>query len=230
VQHILVVDDDRNYTTILRSLLEGEGYTVTTTESAERALEYLDHNEYNLVLLDVVMPEMNGLELCRRIRATSQIPIMFLSVRSDVADKVLGLRAGGDDYLTKPFDPDEVLARIWSLLRRAGQLAQSESQLRRADLTLDLATHTVTLQRTGKIVRLTPAEARLLHVLLKNAGHSMFRDVLGIKSWGPDYANSSNQVDVYIARLRNKIEEDPGEPKLIQTVRGVGYRFEPPKA
>ena len=119
MQHILVVGDDHGYTKLLRVILEGEGYTVTTIEGGEKALEALDQNEYDLVLLDVVLPDMDGLDLCRRIRATSQVPILFLSVRSDVADKMLGLRAGADDYLAKPFDPDELLARIRALLRRA---------------------------------------------------------------------------------------------------------------
>ena len=119
MQHILVVDDDRSYTTMLRFLLEGEGHTVTTTDSAVRALESFDHNEYDLVLLDIVLPEMDGLDLCRRIRTQSDVPIMFLSVRSDVGDRVLGLRAGADDYLAKPFDPNELLARIRALLRRS---------------------------------------------------------------------------------------------------------------
>ena len=114
--HILVVDDDSMYTTMLRIILEGDGYTVTTVESAERALESLDHTTYDLLLLDVVMPDMDGLDLCRRIRATSQVPILFLSVRSDISDKLLGLRAGADDYLTKPFDLHELLGRIRALL------------------------------------------------------------------------------------------------------------------
>ena len=121
MQHILVVNDDPSYTTMLRVLLEGEGYTVTTTRSAVWALESLNHNDYNLVVLDVVLPDMDGLELCRRMRATSHDPILVLAMRSDVADKMLGLRAGADDYLTKLFDLDELLARIRALLRRSGR-------------------------------------------------------------------------------------------------------------
>ena len=121
MQHILVVDDDPMYTTMLRIILEGEGYTVTMIESAVRALESLDFNEYDLILLDVVMPDMDGLELCRRIRATSRVPILFVTVRSDISDKLLGLQAGADDYLAKPFDPDELLARIRALLRPSDQ-------------------------------------------------------------------------------------------------------------
>ena len=120
MQHILVVDDDRMYTKLLRFLLEANGYTVTAIESGQRALDDIEQNEYDLILLDVMMPDMDGLDLCRRIRATSHVPIMFLSMRSDVTDKVLGLRAGADDYLVKPFDLNELLARIRALLRHSG--------------------------------------------------------------------------------------------------------------
>ena len=229
MHHILIVDADTNSTTMLRFLLEGEGYVVTATESAERALESLDYTDYDLVLLDVVLPNMDGLELCRRIRATSQVPIIFLSVRSDVADKVLGLRAGGDDYLRKPFDTDEVLARIWALLRRTGQPTLSDLQVSHADLTLDVGTHTVMLPRIGKVVRLTPIETRLLHALLRNAGHSMTREALVLKVWGYEYDPVGNELDVQIRRLRRKIEEDPSDPKLIQTVLRVGYRLMRPR-
>ena len=121
MQHILVVDDDSMYTTMLRIILEGNGYTVTMIESAVRALDSLDFNEYDLILLDVVMPDVDGLDLCRRIRATSRVPILFVTVRSDMSDRKLGLRAGADDYLAKPFDPQELLARIRALLRSSGQ-------------------------------------------------------------------------------------------------------------
>ena len=230
MQHILVVDDDAMYTTMLRIILEAEGFTVTTIESGQRALEVLEQNEYDLILLDVMMPDLDGLDLCRRIRATSHVPIIFVSVRSDVSDKVLGLRAGADDYLSKPFDADELLARLWSLLRRTSLPALSELQLRYAGLTLDVATHTVTLHRTGKIVGLTPIETRLLHALLRNAGHSMTREALVLKVWSYEYDPRGNELDVQIRRLRRKIEEDPSDPKLIQTVRGVGYRLTPIKA
>ena len=225
MQHILVVDDDPIYTKLLRFLLEGEGYTVTTAKSAERALEYLDHNEYDLILLDVVMPEMDGLELCRRIRPTSQIPILFLSVRNDASYKLLGLRVGGDDYVTKPFAPDEVLARIEALLRRASRRRGSDLQLRRAGLTLYMTEHMVTLHRTGEQVHLTPTEAQLLHALLMNAGRTMTREALVLKVWGRERSPRGNELDVLIRRLRRKIEEDPSDPKLILTVRGVGYRL-----
>ena len=128
MQHILVVDDEPMYTTMLRIILEGDGYTVTTAESAERALEALAHTTYDLLLLDVVMPDIDGLELCRRIRATSRVPILFVTVRSDGADRVLGLRAGADDYLAKPFDVHELLARIRALLRHSDSKAEAKAR------------------------------------------------------------------------------------------------------
>ncbi len=229
MQHILVVDDDPTSTMLLRHLLESEGYGVTTAESALQALDYLDQSDYDLVLLDIMMPEMTGLDLCRHIRTTSYVPILFLTTLSDAADKVRGLSIGGDDYLTKPFDPDEVIARIEALLRRTGGRAQSDLQLRQAGLTLDVTEHTVTLQSTGKLVPLTPTETRLLHTLMRNAGRGITRDELVLKVGGSDYGHSSNQLDVYIARLRTKLDEDRRDAKLIQTVRGVGYRFGPAK-
>jgi len=127
MQHILVVDDDAMYTTMLRIILEAEGYTVTTIESGQRALEVLEQNEYDLILLDVMMPDLDGLDLCRRIRATSHVPIIFVTVRSDVSERKLGLQAGADDYLAKPFDPDELLARIRALLRPSGHQAETKT-------------------------------------------------------------------------------------------------------
>ena len=227
--HVLIVGDDPISTLILQRLLQGQGYKVTMATLDLSALEPLDQNAYDLILLDIMMPEMSGLDLCRRIRETSDVPIIFLSVRSDVADKVLGLRAGADDYLSKPFDADELLARLWSLLRRTSLPALSELQLRYAGLTLDVAMHTVTLHRTGKVVRLTPIETRLLHALLRNAGHSMTRDALVLTVWGYEYDPRGNELAVQIRRLRRKIEEAPSDPKLIQTVPGVGYRLMPPR-
>ncbi len=227
MQHILVVDDDPIYTKMLRFLLEDEGYAVTTLESAKSVLESLDLNEYDLILLSIGMPEMDGLDLCRRIRVTSQVPIIFLSVRSDVADRVLGLKTGVNDYLTKPFDPDELLARIWALLRRTALRTQSAAPFfpRHVGLTLDMTEHMVTLHRTGEQVHLTPMEAQLLHALLMNAGRTMTREELVLKVWGYEYNSRRNELDVLIRRLRRKIEEDPSDPKLILTVRGIGYRL-----
>jgi two-component system response regulator MtrA len=174
-----------------------------------------------------MMPGMDGLELCQRIRTTSATPILFLSARSAVADKVAGLQAGGDDYLGKPFDPNELLARTWAALRRAGQFAPSEAQLKTPDLVLDAVENQVTLVRSGKAVGLTPIEARLLRCLVSHPGRSLTRDTLVIKVWGYDYDGESNHLDVYIRRLRSKIEVDPSQPTLLLTIRGVGYKYQP---
>ena len=227
MQHILVVDDDVSNAKLLRFVLEDEGYRVTTTASPTQALEYIERSQYDLIVLDIVMPEMNGLELCRRIRTQSNTPILFLSGLNETTDKVTGLKLGADDYLTKPYDANEVLARTWALLRRSAKAANGDASLKNSDLELDLTDNQVTLARTGTTIRLTPSETRLLRFLVSNAGRSLSRDTLAIKVWGYDYDPQSNQVDVYISRLRNKIEEDPGEPRLIQTVRGLGYRFQP---
>jgi len=227
MHRILVVEDDAAHAKFLKFLLGDEGYQVTTADSAPAALAYLEHEPFDLIVLDIMLPGMDGLELCRHIRATNPIPIMFVSALADVKDKVLGLRTGGDDYIAKPFDPNEVLARIWALLRRTCQPAQNEPQLRHTALTLDQTEHTVRLHRSGKTVRLTPIEARLLHVLLSNAGRGMTREALVIKVWGHAYERSSNQLDVYVSRLRSKLEENPNQPRMLLTLRGIGYRFQP---
>ncbi len=227
MQHILVVDDDISNAKLLRFVLEDEGYKVTTTTSPTQALEYIEQNQYDLIVLDIVMPEMNGLELCRRIRTDSNTPILFLSGLNETTDKITGLKIGADDYLTKPYDANEVLARTWALLRRSAKVANSDVSLKNGDLELNLTDNQVTLARTGTTIRLTPSETRLLRFLVSNAGRSLSRDTLVIKVWGYDYDPQSNQLDVYISRLRNKIEEDPSDPQLIQTVRGLGYRFQP---
>ena len=227
MQHILVVDDDISNAKLLRFVLEDEGYRVTTTASPREALEHIEQNQYDLIVLDIVMTEMNGLELCRRIRTQSNTPILFLSGLNETTDKVTGLKLGADDYLTKPYDANEVLARTWALLRRSAKVANSDVSLKNGDLELNMPDNQVTLARTGTTIRLTPTETRLLRFLVSNAGRSLSRDALVIKVWGYDDDPQSNQLDVYIRRLRTKLEEHPSDPKLIQTVKGGGYRFAP---
>ena len=227
MHHILVVDDDPTNTKILKFLLTGEGYEVTALTSPVEALRNLGENVYDLIILDIVMPEMDGLELCQRIRATSTTPIIFISALGEIKDKITGLKAGGDDYISKPFDPNELLARTWATLRRTRQLATSESSLKTTDLILDSVEGKVTLVRSGKTVTLTPIEARLLRCLMSNTGRTLTRDTLVIKAWGYEYEGESNHLDVYIKRLRSKIEENPSEPRLLLTSRGVGYKLQP---
>ncbi len=227
MHRILVVDDDPINTKLLKFLLSDEGYEVTVIHSPTEALTAVEQHDYDLVFLDVMMPEMDGLELCRRIRAVSTTPIIFVSARGEINDKVIGLKAGAIDYISKPYDPNELLAHTWAALSNRHQFVPTESSLKTADLILNPVDNKVTLARTGKTVSLTPIEARLLRVLLSNPGRTLTRDTLVIKVWGYEYEGESNQLDVYIKRLRSKIEENPSEPQLLRTMRGVGYKFQP---
>jgi two-component system response regulator MtrA len=227
MHHILVVDDDPTNTKLLKFLLSDEGYEVTAVHSPHEALSRLSDNVYDLIFLDIMMPGMDGLELCKRIRTTSITPIIFISARGEVKDKVTGLKAGGDDYISKPFDPNELLARTWAALRRYMGVPDWDKHLKTPDLVLDPVDNKVILTRTGKTVALTPIETRLLRCLVSNPARSLTRDTLVIKVWGYEYEGESNQLDVYIKRLRSKIEEDPSHPKLLLTIRGVGYKYQP---
>ena len=227
MQHILVVDDDPTNTKLLRFLLMDEGYEVSVAHSPDEALKLAAAHAFDLMILDVMMPGMDGLELCRRIRTSSSTPIIFISAKGEVKDKVLGLKAGGDDYIGKPFDPNEVLARTWAALRRSNRLASTASTLKTADLVLDPVENNVRLVRTGKTVSLTPIESKLLRCLMSNPGRSLTRDALVIKVWGYGYESESNQLDVYMRRLRGKIEENPAQPQLLLTIRGAGYKYQP---
>jgi DNA-binding response OmpR family regulator len=227
MHHILVVDDDPTNAKLLNFLLRDQGYQVTTTSAPSQALKTLEEDEVDLIILESILPEMSGFDLCRLIRDQQHTPIIFLSTLTTVKDIVTGLQAGADDYLAKPYDPGELLARIWSLLRRSEQLTNGQSNLRNTDLILDPSKNEVTLLRTGQSIVLTPLEARLLRVLISSPGHTLTRDALVVKVWGYDYEKMSNQLDVYISRLRTKLEVDPSQPRLIVTVRAVGYRFDP---
>ncbi len=227
MHRILVVDDDTTNTKLLKFLLTDEGYEVITAHSAGEAMTLLSDDMYDLIILDIMMPGMDGMELCSRIRTTSTTPVIFVSARNEVKDKIAALRIGGDDYISKPFDPNEVLARVWAALRRTRQLANSESTLKTHDLVLDAVDNKVTLVRTVKTVSLTPIEARLLRCLVGNPGRSLTRDTLVVKVWGYDFEGESNQLDVYIKRLRSKVEANPAAPELLLTIRGVGYKYQP---
>jgi len=224
---ILAVDDDRNNLKMLAFLLGEEGYEVLTAETGRAALALLDSHHPDLVILDVMMPQMDGLEVCRRIRQTMDIPIIILSAKGETTDKVLGLELGADDYLPKPFEPSELLARVKAVLRRSEISTFDDSQVAIAigGLRLDPVGNRVVLEK-GTVIDLTPIEFRLLHCLMRNAGRTLNHDFLMSHAWGYEYEGYSNQIAVYIRRLRSKVEEDPTNPKYIATVRGLGYRFE----
>ncbi len=225
--HLLVVDDYPINTKILTFHLTKEGYGVTAVNAPAEALAALRHNVYDLIFLDIMMPGLDGLELCRRIRTTSTTPIIFISALGESQDKVAGLKAGGDDYISKPFDPSEVLARTSATLRRSSQIVTTAARLKTADLILDPIDNQVTVVRSGKTVSLTPTEARLLRLLVSNPGRTLTRATLMANVWDGEDTGDSTQLDVVMHRLRRKIQADPGHPQLLLTRRGVGYTYQP---
>lgn len=224
---ILLVEDEQSVSQFIQLELEHEGYEVLVAEDGEQALEYFHQKEWSLILLDWMIPKLNGLEVCRRIRRTSDVPIILLSARDYVGDIIAGLDTGADDYITKPFEIEELLARIRTALRRPTQAASMEEKdvYQLADLILDVKKRAVT--RAGDRIELTQREFELLQYLMEHAGEVISREQLLSSVWGYDFMGETNVVDVYIRYLRNKL--DRGYPhKLIQTVRGVGYVLREP--
>jgi DNA-binding response OmpR family regulator len=224
---VLVVDDDPPSLKMTAFLLKEEGHSVATAEDGQMALEMIEREPPDLVILDVMMPRIDGLEVCRRVRQHLNIPIIILSAKGETSDRVFGLEIGADDYLAKPFEPGELLARVRALIRRMEAFSSpgARERLTVGGITLDAVSNQA---RTadGELIELTPIEFRLLHALMRNAGRTLTHDVLLNTVWGYDYAGYSNQIAVYIRRLRSKIEEDPDDPRHVVTIRGVGYRFE----
>jgi two-component system response regulator MprA len=222
---ILVVDDERAVRESLRRALELEGYEIELAEGGTEALEVLGSEpEPDAVILDVLMPGVDGLEVCKRLRrGRNQLPILMLTARAEVENRVAGLDAGADDYVTKPFALEELLARLRALLRRAGP-GPSEV-LRFADLELDPGTRDV--RRDGEAIELTRTEFSLLELFMLNPRQVLTRSIIFERVWGYDFGFASNSLDVYIGYLRRKTEVG-GRPRLIQTVRGVGYALREP--
>ena len=218
---ILVVDDERAVRESLRRALELEGYEIELAGDGSEALYRLDsHEEPDAMILDVLMPGVDGLEVCRRLRDSgSKLPVLMLTARTQVEDRVAGLDAGADDYVTKPFALEELLARVRALLRRTTEEDDGEV-LRFADLELDPGTREV--KRDGRSIELTRTEFSLLELFLRNPRQVLTRSVIFERVWGYDFGFGSNSLDVYIGYLRRKTEA-AGEPRLIHTVRGVGY-------
>lgn len=231
-ESILVIDDDEKITSMLRRSLAFEGYTVRTARNGMEGLEALWQEEPDLIVLDIMMPGVDGWEVCRRLReAGSRVPVLMLTAKDEVGDRVRGLDAGADDYLMKPFALEELLARVRALLRRSSASSadplSADRRLTFEDVSLNLDTREVI--RGGRHIELTAKEFELLHLFLMNPRRVLSRDVLMDKIWGYDYSGESNVLEVYIAMLRNKLESD-GEKRLIQTVRGTGYVLKGEKA
>ncbi|SEK91332.1 response regulator transcription factor [Nonomuraea pusilla] len=220
---LLVVDDEPALREALQSSLEFEGYKVTTADDGQAALDELAREAYDAVLLDVMMPRLDGLTACRRLRAAgNHVPVLMLTARDAVGDRVSGLDAGADDYLVKPFELDELLARVRALLRRGALSAAPEDDgaLAYGDLRMDPATREVT--RGGRGLDLTRTEYLLMELFLSHPRQVLTRDQILSEVWGFDFEPTSNSLDVYVMYLRRKTEA-AGEPRVIHTVRGVGY-------
>ena len=226
-QQILVVDDDKSIVKVVRSYLEQAGFSVQTAYDGESALHALRSAKPDLLVLDLMLPDRDGWEITRLIRADATLgamPIIMLTARVEDTDKIVGLELGADDYITKPFNAREIVARVRALLRRA-QFAQTTvpQLLRLGALVLDLDQRT--LLNAGAAVELTRTEFTLLHLLMANPGHTFTRDELLEKSMGYAYEGMGRTLDTHISNLRKKIEPDPGTPTYIQTVYGIGYRL-----
>jgi DNA-binding response OmpR family regulator len=223
---VLIVDDDPPSLKMTAFLLAEEGYEVATADNGLDALRLVDQQAPDLVILDVMMPGLDGLQVTQRIRRNMSVPIIILSAKGETVDRVHGLDVGADDYLAKPFEPAELLARVRSVLRRSDVFSFAESQvsLSVGGLQVDPITNMVYLS-DGTKIELTPLEFRLLHCLMRNPGRTLTHDQIISHVWGYDYDGYANQIAVYVRRLRVKIEADPDDPKYVQTVRGLGYKF-----
>jgi two-component system response regulator RegX3 len=229
---ILVVDDEQSYRDALSVALQREGFLVELAADGVEALERFEATKPALILLDVMLPRISGVDVCRQIRARSQVPIIMVTARNAEIDAVVGLEVGADDYVSKPFRLRELVARVRAALRRVPSLeegrAEAVDSVEVGDVRVDVSRHEVFVR--GALVALPLKEFELLELLLTNAGRVLTRDVLIDRIWGPNYYGDTKTLDVHIKRLRAKVEEDPARPNRIVTVRGVGYRYEKPRA
>jgi two-component system KDP operon response regulator KdpE len=222
---VLVVDDEVSILRYVGGGLRSEGYEVVCASNGQEALHLAEEQNPTLVVLDIMMPKLDGFEVCRRLREWSQVPIIMLSARGDEQDKVKCLDLGADDYITKPFGAAELLARVRAVLRRSNgaTATNTPSSFAAGELKISFAERQVTV--SGKEIRMTPTEYRLLQEFVVNAGKVLTHSYLLNRVWGPEYGEERDYVHVFVRRLRNKIEPDPASPKFIITVPAVGYQF-----
>ena len=225
---ILIVEDESSFSEAISFLLGKEGYERAVAENGRIALDLFKSNDFDLVLLDLMIPEVSGIDVCRTIRTTSSVPIIMLTAKDSEVDKVVGLELGADDYVTKPYSSRELVARIKAVLRRGvpddGASASNSGIHSVAGIRMDIERHQVTVN--GNLIPLPLKEFELLEFLLRNEGRVLTRGQLIDRVWGGDYYGDTKTLDVHIKRLRSKIEVDPANPVLIQTIRGLGYKFE----
>ena len=222
---VLVVEDEDSFSDALSYMLRKEGFDVAVAPTGPDALEEFDRNGADLVLLDLMLPGIPGTEVCRALRQRSNVPVIMLTAKDSEVDKVVGLELGADDYVTKPFSSRELVARIRAVLRRGSEAAELvPSVLEAGPVRMDVDRHVVTVDGEG--VKLPLKEFELLEMLLRNAGRVLTRGQLIDRVWGADYVGDTKTLDVHVKRLRAKIEPDPGHPRYLLTVRGLGYKLE----
>jgi two-component system response regulator RegX3 len=225
---ILIIEDEISFSEALAFLLEKEGYETHVAETGKQGIEAFNSQQFDLVLLDLMIPEISGIDVCRTIRTSSNIPIIMLTAKDSEVDKVVGLELGADDYVTKPYSARELVARIKAVLRRGVPDDASASDNTGihsvGGIRMDIERHQVTVK--GALIPLPLKEFELLEFLMRNSGRVLTRGQLIDRVWGGDYYGDTKTLDVHIKRLRSKIEEDPANPVLIQTIRGLGYKFE----
>ncbi|MER5335104.1 response regulator transcription factor [Micromonospora sp. NPDC049460] len=227
MSRVLVVEDEESFSDALSYMLRKEGFEVSVAATGPSALTEFDRTGADIVLLDLMLPEMSGTEVCRQLRQRSHVPIIMVTARDSEIDKVVGLEIGADDYVTKPYSPRELVARIRAVLRRqSSEVAESGAPtLAAGPVRMDIERHVVTVD--GAPVQLPLKEFELLELLLRNAGRVLTRGQLIDRVWGADYVGDTKTLDVHVKRLRSKIEPEPSAPRFIVTVRGLGYKFEP---
>jgi len=226
VTRVLVVEDEESFSDVLSYMLRKEGFEVAVAATGPEAITEFDRSGADIVLLDLMLPGLSGTEVCRQIRQRSSVPIIMVTARDGEIDKVVGLEIGADDYVTKPYSPRELTARIRAVLRRRAEPEELlPTALEAGPVRMDVDRHTVSVG--GSSVALPLKEFELLEMLLRNAGRVLTRGQLIDRIWGADYVGDTKTLDVHVKRLRAKIEPEPGNPRYLVTVRGLGYKFEP---
>ena len=221
---VLIVEDEESFADPLAFLMRKEGFTTAIAATGQDALAEFDRNGADIVLLDLMLPGMSGTDVCKALRTRSAVPVIMVTARDSEIDKVVGLELGADDYVTKPYSPRELVARIRAVLRRGQEPDLAPPTLEAGPVRMDVERHVVTID--GADVRLPLKEFELLEMFLRNPGRVLTRGQLIDRVWGSDYVGDTKTLDVHVKRLRAKIEPDPGTPKYLVTVRGLGYKFE----
>jgi two-component system response regulator RegX3 len=221
---VLVVEDEESYSDALSYVLRKEGFEVAVAETGPDALDEYDRAGADIVLLDLMLPGLSGTEVCRALRSRGNVPVIIVSAKDTEVDKVVGLELGADDYVTKPYSPRELLARIRAVLRRGQDVELLPDTLEAGPVRMDVERHVVTV--SGNEIRLPLKEFELLEMLLRNTGRVLTRGQLIDRIWGADYVGDTKTLDVHVKRLRSKLEKDPSNPQHLVTVRGLGYKFE----